>query len=242
MKESDELDIESVILDTELLVKYGMPERGIAALEQAVEERPESLRLREKLVELYRERGLSELAANQCMALASLYVKASDLEQANRCLLEARELNPKAGVTIQLQEVKRLEQARARHHASAHAAPTTRPTLAGSLSDFSIFDMVQLLENNRLTGILTLEKDEENKGRIYFTEGLIVNAAHGESAGMEAFKQLVQNANNGYFDFEKSEVGFAQVIQSTSNTSLILDLLREYDEEHRFDNLSEDEF
>lgn len=242
MKESDELDIESVILDAELLVKYSMPERGIAALEQAVEERPESIRLREKLAALYRERGMSELAANQCMALASLYIKARDLEQANRCLLEARELNPKAGVMIQLQEVKRLEQVRSRHHAPANSGPSTRSTLAGSLSDFSIFDMVQLLENNHLTGILTIEKDETQTGQIYLTEGLIVNAALGESSGMEAFRLLVQDASSGYFDFEKSAVGFAQVIQSTSNTSLILDLLREYDEDHRFDSLSEDEF
>ncbi|MFN7949529.1 MAG: DUF4388 domain-containing protein [Blastocatellia bacterium] len=239
MSETEELDVESVILDAELLAKYNMPERGIAALEQAVEQRPESIRLREKLCALYRERGLSELAANQCVALAGLYVKASDLESANRCLLDARELNPNAGVTIRVQELKKLEMARQRHHAATGSSATTRATLAGSLSDFSIFDVVQLLENNRLTGILDIEKDE-NTGRIYFTEGLIVNAVLGEQAGMEAFKLLVQDANSGYFSFEKSQVGFERVIQASSNTSLILDLLREYDEEHRFDSFSEE--
>ncbi|HZS03346.1 MAG TPA: DUF4388 domain-containing protein [Blastocatellia bacterium] len=241
MKEAEELDIESVILDAELLVKYNMPERGISALEQAVEQKPESIRLREKLCLLYRERNLSEHAANQCMAMASLHIKTGDLEQANRCLLEARELNPKAGVTAHLQEVRRLETVRNRNHAPASAESGQRAALAGSLSDFSIFDVVQLLENNRLTGILAVEK-EENKGRIYFTEGLIVNASLGENSGMAAFKLLVQDASNGYFSFDKSQIGFAQEIQASSNTSLILDLLREYDEEHRFDSMSQEEF
>jgi tetratricopeptide (TPR) repeat protein len=239
MREVEELDVESVILDAELLAKYNMPERGIAALEQAVEQRPESIRLREKLCALYRERGMSELAARQCLALAGLYVKTSDLEEANRCLLEARELNPNAGITIRLQELKKLEMARQRQHAAQRGSVSVRATLAGSLSDFSIFDVVQLLENNRLTGVLEIEKDE-NTGRIYFTEGLIVNAVLGERTAMEAFKLLVQDANSGYFSFEKSQVGFERVIQASSNTSLILDLLREYDEEHRFDNLSEE--
>ncbi|HWQ33026.1 MAG TPA: DUF4388 domain-containing protein [Blastocatellia bacterium] len=239
MREVEELDVESVILDAELLAKYNMPERGIAALEQAVEQRPESIRLREKLCALYRERGMAELAAHQCLALAGLYVKASDLEEANRCLLEARELNPNAGITVRLQELKKLEMARQRHHAAQSGGASVRATLAGSLSDFSIFDVVQLLENNRLTGVLEIEKDE-NTGRIYFTDGLIVNAVFGGHTGMEAFKLLVQDANSGYFSFEKSQVGFERLIQASSNTSLILDLLREYDEEHRFDNLSED--
>lgn len=239
MSEAEELDVESVILDAELLVKYNMPERGIEALEQAVEQKPESIRLREKLRSLYRERNLTEQAAGQCVALAGLYVKTGDLEQANRCLLEARELNPSAGVTVRLQELKRMELARQRSHASQNSASSLRSTLAGSLADFSIFDVVQLLENNRLSGSLGIER-EETAGRIYFTEGLIVNATLGEMSGMEAFKQLVQDASSGYFDFEKSQVGFAREIEASSNTSLILDLLREYDEEHRFDEMPEE--
>jgi hypothetical protein len=239
MGEVEELDIESVILDAELLAKYNMPERGITALEQAIEQRPESIRLREKLCQLYRERGQSELASNQCLALAGLHVKTGDLDAANRCLLEARELNPAAGVTTRLQELRKLEMTRQRNHAAQHQASAARAALAGCLADFSIFDVVQLLENNRLTGMLDIERDETT-GRIYFTEGVIVNATFGEASGMEAFKHLVQDANSGYFSFDKSLVGFERVIQASSNTSLILDLLREYDEEHRFDNLSEE--
>jgi tetratricopeptide (TPR) repeat protein len=236
MKESEELDVESVILDAELLIKYNMPERGIAALEQAVDQKPENIRLREKLRALYLERNLMDQAASQCLALSGLYVRAGNFEEANRCLLEARQLNPRVTVTLRLQELKRLEQARHRPAAPASAPVTTRATLSGNLAEISIFDVVQILENNHLTGALSIRR-EEVVGKIYFTDGLIVNATLGEMSGLDAFRRLVQDGNGGFFVFERSKVGFAQVIQASSNTSLILDLLREYDEEHRFDDL-----
>jgi tetratricopeptide (TPR) repeat protein len=239
--QTEDLDIESVILDAELLIKYNMPERGIAALEQAVDYKPESIRLREKLRDLYLERGQADLAASQYLALSGLYVRAGNFDEANRCLLEARQLNPRVTVTLRMQELKRLEQGRTRGTgqlkapAAAAPAPQPRATLSGNLSDVSIFDIVQILENNHLTGILSVRKPELS-GRVYFTEGLIVNAAVRDTSGLEAFRQLAQDANGGFFVFEKSQVGFARVIQASSNTSLILDLLREYDEEHRFDD------
>ncbi|MFN0123676.1 MAG: DUF4388 domain-containing protein [Blastocatellia bacterium] len=242
MKEAEDIDIESVILDAELLIKYNMPDRGIAALENAVEAKPENIQLREKLYLLYKERNLTEKAAAQCMALGGLFVRTGELEQANRFLLEARELNPNSGATIKLQELRKVEQSRGKLPMARPdaGADSERSTLAGSLSDFSIFDVVQLLENNRLTGILALER-EDIQGRIYFTEGQIVNATMTDASGMEAFKKIVGDASNGYFDFQKSRIGFAREIEALSNTSLILDLLREYDEEHRYDDLDEDE-
>ena len=237
--DTEELDVESVILDAELLIKYNMPERGIAALEQAVDRKPESIRLREKLRDFYLERSQSDLAASQCLALSGLYVRAGNFDEANRCLLEARQLNPRVTVTLRLQELKKLEQSRQRGTAHLKAADQTatpmRATLSGNLAEISIFDIVQILENNHLTGTLGVRKGGVT-GKIYFTEGLIVNATLAEESGLDAFRQLVQEANGGFFVFEKSQVGFAQVIRASSNTSLILDLLREYDEEHRFDN------
>jgi tetratricopeptide (TPR) repeat protein len=237
MMDTDELDVESVILDAELLIKYNMPERGIAALEQAVDKKPENIRLREKLRSLYLEHNQADQAASQCLALSGLYVRAGNFEEANRCLLEARQLNPRVTVTLRLQELKRMEQSRGRNAQSkASGAPATRATLSGSLADVSIFDIVQIIENNHLTGTLTVRKSGM-AGKIYFTEGLIVNATQGEQSGPEPFRRLVQDASGGFFVFEKSQVAFAQVIKASSNTSLILDLLREYDEENRFDNL-----
>lgn len=237
MKEIDPIDVESVILDAELLIKYHMPERGIAALEQALDRHPTNIRLREKLLEMYVHNQMLDQAAGQCLALSGLYVRAGNFDDANRCLLEARQLNPRVAVTSRLQEIKRVQQARQRQAGPTGTQTQSRATLAGSLADISIFDVVQILETNHLTGTLAVSKNEFT-GKIYLNEGLIVNATIGATIGLEAFKRLIQEANAGYFTFDKSPVAFAREIETSSNTSLILDLLREYDEEHRFDDMA----
>lgn len=241
MQQNDPIDVESVILDAELLIKYHLPERGIIALESALDRHPTNVRLREKLLELYVAQKMLDQAASQCVALSGLYVRAGNFEEANRCLMQARNLNPQASVSSKLQEVRRLQVEQQRLTAPqvqvvtapvpAAAQPAgPPPTLAGNLAEVSIFDVVQILENNHLTGILAITREEAN-GKVYFTNGEIVNAAVGEQSGVEAFKQLVQAANGSYFAFNKSPVPFARQITASNNTSLILDLLREYDEE-----------
>ena len=241
MKQNDPIDVESVILDAELLIKYHLPERGIIALESALDRHPTNIRLREKLLELYVAQKMLDQAASQCVALSGLYVRAGNFEDANRCLMQARSLNPQASVSSKLQELRRLQLAQQRMNApqvQVVAAPTAPvsppagplPTLAGDLAAVSIFDVVQILENNHLTGTLTINKDDNN-GKVYFTDGEIVNATLAEKSGVDAFKLLVQAANGSQFAFHKSPVPFARQITASNNTSLILDLLREYDEE-----------
>jgi hypothetical protein len=240
MNKTDPIDVESVILDAELLIKYHLPERGIVALEGALDRHPTNIRLREKLLELYVSQKKLDQAASQCIALSGLYVRAGNFEEANRCLVQARSLNPQASVSSKLQELRRLQQEQQRLNApqvqviSAPApsgqAASTSATLAGNLAEVSIFDVVQILENNHLTGILAITREPIN-GKVYFTEGEIVNATLENQCGVEAFKQLMQAANGSYFAFNKSPVPFARQITAANNTSLILDLLREYDEE-----------
>lgn len=243
MKQNDPIDVESVILDAELLIKYHLPERGIVALEMALDRHPTNTRLREKLLELYVSQKQLDQAASQCIALSGLYVRAGNFEDANRCLMQARSLNPQASVSSKLQELRRLQQEQQRLNTpqvQVIAAPVAQQpagppaTLAGSLADISIFDIVQVLENNHLTGVLAIAK-EQGEGKVYFTEGEIVNATIEKLAGVEAFKELMQNASASYFSFQKSPVPFAREINAANNTSLILDLLREYDEEQNAD-------
>jgi hypothetical protein len=210
------------------------------ALEGALDRHPTNIRLREKLLELYVSQKKLDQAASQCIALSGLYVRAGNFEEANRCLVQARSLNPQASVSSKLQELRRLQQEQQRLNApqvqviSAPApsgqAASTSATLAGNLAEVSIFDVVQILENNHLTGILAITR-EPLSGKVYFTDGEIVNATLENLSGVEAFKQLMQAANGSYFAFHKSPVPFARQITAANNTSLILDLLREYDEE-----------
>lgn len=246
MKKNDPIDVESVILDAELLIKYHLPDRGIVALETALDRHPTNTRLREKLLDLYISQKKLDQAASQCIALSGLYVRAGNFEEANRCLMQARSLNPQASVSSKLQELRRLQQEQQRQNTPqvqvvaapvAPAASSPSATLSGNLAEISIFDIVQILENNHLTGILSINKDQIY-GRVYFTEGEIVNATIENKAGVEAFKQLMQDANGSLFAFNKSPVPFAREINASNNTSLILDLLREYDEEQNVEGVS----
>lgn len=79
-----------------------------------------------------------------------------------------------------------------------------------------------------MTGVLAL-KSGVRAGSVYFNDGQVVDATYGQKIGLDAFAELVDFAS-GQFEFEKSQTRFQQRIESTSNTSLILDILRDKDE------------
>jgi hypothetical protein len=216
---SNEYDPESAIIDAELLVKYRMLNRAIETLERAIDNSPRHIGLREKLREILIETGSREQAAQQCLALASLHIAAGDVERANERLLEAKRLDPRVSVTGQLRDVHRTQ------------APPPRPKkiLSGNLSDVNLFDIIQIIENSKLSGTLQIVSSSGN-GELYFDEGLVVGAVVGRETGRKALSELM-GAVDGTFEFEKSTAAFERTIQTSSNTALILDLLRAKDEE-----------
>ena len=223
----NEFDPESAIIDAELLVKYRMVNRAIETLERAIDSAPRHIGLREKLREILIDAGKRDQAAQHCLALASLHISAGDLERANERLLEAKRLDPRVSVTGQLRDVRRTQ---------TTPAPPTMPSrgpnqriLSGSLADISLFDIIQILENSRVTGILQVLSSAAS-GEIYLQEGLIVGAKAGGESGRKALT-LMSSATDGTFEVEKNARTYERTIQATSNTALILDLLRVKDEE-----------
>ena len=103
-------------------------------------------------------------------------------------------------------------------------------TFGGDLSVISVFDAIQAIENSRLTGVLMLTNNAQ-AGRVLFNDGQIVGAESGKLAASEAFRQIVE-ITGGAFDFKKSAQSFPMTIETTSNTKLILDSLRQVDEEN----------
>jgi hypothetical protein len=219
-----DFDPESAIIDAELLVKYRMLNRAIETLERAIDNAPRHVGLREKLREILLEAGRRDQAAQQCLALASLHVASNELERANERLLEAKRLDPRVSVTGQLRDV--------RHYTAAtqeKQAPPGRKILTGQLEEISLFDIIQILENSRLTGVLRIQSSAAN-GEIYLSNGLVANARTPSETGLEAMGKFTGVAD-GTFEFEKSSAEYERVIQASSNTALILDLLRTKDEE-----------
>jgi hypothetical protein len=223
----NEFDPESAIIDAELLVKYRMVNRAIETLERAIDSAPRHIGLREKLREILIDTGKRDQAAQHCLALASLHISAGDMERANERLLEAKRLDPRVSVTGQLRDVRRSGATPAPIKSSA--PQRAQKILYGMLADISLFDIIQILENSRLSGAL-LVNSSAAIGEIQLDEGTIVSAKAGDWIGRKALSHLT-GAIDGTFEFEKTNLHYERTIQATSNTALILDLLREKDEE-----------
>ncbi|HUQ31968.1 MAG TPA: DUF4388 domain-containing protein [Pyrinomonadaceae bacterium] len=225
-------EVETALLDAELFIKYQAPERALKRLRDALERSPRSIQLRERLREISHVKHPQE-AARQCLALASLYIEREELQIAHDRLLEAKSLDPRISIAPGLDAIRRARRPNLQQGdltvGQRAAVERTRSTLGGDLSAISIFDVVQVLENSRLTGTLSIVGDVRS-GRVYFNEGRIVGADSGETTGENAFRQVVE-VTNGTFDFEKSIKEFPVQINAASNTNLILDSLRQLDEE-----------
>jgi Domain of unknown function (DUF4388) len=215
----NEFDPESAIIDAELLVKYRMVNRAIDTLERAIDSAPRHIGLREKLREVLVEAGRRDQAAQRCLELASLYISAGDMERANERLLEAKRHDPRVSVTGQLRDVHRAEP----------APPHAQKILSGHLAEITIFDIIQIVENSKLKGALLVSSTAAS-GEVYFDDGQIIGAKAGGESGVKAFS-LMLGASDGTFEFEKSNREYERTVYATSNTALILDMLRAKDEE-----------
>jgi hypothetical protein len=222
---SNEFDPESAIIDAELLVKYRMVNRAVEALERAIDNVPRHIGLREKLREILVDAGRRDQAAQQCLALASLHISAGELEVANERLLEAKQLDPRVSVTGALRDMRT---------ASPSTGSSSQKILSGDLAEVNLFDIIQIIENGKLTGGLTITSTAAS-GQIQINDGQIVGARIAKTTGTPALAELL-GAVDGTFEFEKSPGEYLRTIQATSNTALILDMLRAKDEETHLDS------
>ena len=224
--------VEAAILDADLFVKYKAPQRAIERLQEAITHWPRSIVLREKLREVAFSHERGDEAARQCLVLVNLYISRENFEAAHERLLEAKHIDPRINIAPGLEAIRRARRPDLHQTPAAPPPPTVASrhvTFAGDLSTVSIFDAVQVIENSRLTGALSIES-AERQGRVLFNDGRIVDAECGEAKGTLAFRLIVE-VTSGAFDFEKSASEFPVRIQALSNTNLILDTLRQLDEE-----------
>jgi len=203
-------EVETALLDAELFIKYHAPERALKRLRTALDHSPRSIPLRERMREIASAHKHEQEAARQCLALASLYIERVDFDTAQDRLLEAKQLDKRISIAGGLEAIRRARHPE-RAEAAAEAASTSQPsgapstlTLKGDLASITIFDAIQAIENARLTGALKAE---------------------------EGFRQLVE-LTSGTFDFEKASESYMMTINTPSNTNLILDSLRQMDEEN----------
>lgn len=223
-------EVDSALLDAELFLKYQSPDRAIKRLREALETNPRSILLRERTREICLAHKLTEEAARQCLALAKIYIEREEFDNAYDRLLEAKQLDATINIAGGLEAIRRARRPDLRPDpTAAMASGGPLVTLAGDLTAISVFDAVQVLENARLTGTLLLTNDTQS-GSVFFNEGQIVDAEVAGVTGTLGFRQIVEITCGG-FEFQKSPEKFAVNIQTASNTNLILDTLRQLDED-----------
>ena len=222
-------EIEAALLDAELFVKYKATEKAIKRLRTAIERNSRSLPLRERLREICIPTHAEE-AARQCLALASLYIEREDFDTAHDRLLEAKQLDQRINIAGGLEAIRRARRPDLKPTPAAEPVFERKHfTLAGDLSSVSVFDAMQVIENARLNGVLTLN-GETHEGQVKFNDGRIVDASCGGESGEKGFQRVVE-ITNGTFEFQKTAEQFPDRIQALSNTNLILDTLRLLDEQ-----------
>jgi tetratricopeptide (TPR) repeat protein len=224
-------EVETAMLDAELFIKYGSPDRALKRLKTALEHNPRSIPLRERLRAVASAHKHPEEAARHCLALASLYIERDDFDAAHDRLLEAKQLDPRISIATGLEAIRRARHPELRPRPATKTQPQQlKPgiSFAGDLSMIGVFDAIQAIENSRLTGVLRLNNNAQT-GRVLFNDGQIVGAESGQLIAHAAFRQIVE-ITGGTFDFQKSP-SHPITIASASNTNLILDSLRQVDEE-----------
>ncbi|MBP9664745.1 MAG: DUF4388 domain-containing protein [Pyrinomonadaceae bacterium] len=225
-----ETTIESVLLDADLFVKYSSPEKAFDLLRTSLERSPRSIGLREKMREIsVRQKNLNE-AAKQCLALVSLYINREDFDLAYDRLQEAKLLDPRISVAPGLEAIRRARRPDfALNRDRSPQKVRTDVTFAGNLAYVSIFDSVQVIESSKMTGLLIIKSDL-HLGSVAFNEGKIVDAECNGHNGVAAFRQLIE-VNSGTFEFSTADHEFPVVINVSSNTNFLLDVLTELDNE-----------
>ena len=225
-----EASVESILLDAELFVKYRSPEKAFSLLRECMERSPRSIAIREKMREICISQKNLDEAAKQCLALVSLYIGREDFDVAYDRLQEAKLLDPRISVAPGLEAIRRAR--RPDFAVTRDKSPQkirTDLTFAGNLAYVSIFDAVQVIENSRMTGLLVIKSDL-HLASVSFNEGKIVDAEANGHNGTKAFREIIE-INSGTFEFSTSETEFTVVINVSSNTNFLLDVLTELDNE-----------
>ncbi|MFN6963527.1 MAG: DUF4388 domain-containing protein [Pyrinomonadaceae bacterium] len=224
-----EVSVESVLLDADLFIKYSSPDKAFSLLRESLDRSPRSIPLREKMRDLCIKQKNLEEAAKQCLALVSLYIAREDFNIAYDRLQEAKLLDPRISVAPGLEAIRRARRPEFSTRDKVPQKVRTDVTFAGNLSYVSIFDAVQVIENSKMTGLLVIKSDV-HFASVSFNEGKIVDAECDGKNGHKAFKDIIE-ISVGTFEFTTSEHEFIVVINVSSNTNFMLDVLTELDNE-----------
>lgn len=153
---------------------------------------------------------------------------------------EVRYTMPKMGMGVQFRDLTADQQAAIesliegkplprRLSSRSEALSSSPDVLSGNFAFVSLCDVIQIIENNKLSGALSL-KSPATTGEVQFNDGVIVGASSGSVRGLDALKCCL-DVTEGSFEFMRSLEHFSPAIHAPDNKSLVMDLLRTKEEE-----------
>jgi hypothetical protein len=149
---------------------------------------------------------------------------------------DVRYTMPRMGMGVQFRDLTEEQQAAIESLIEGKPIPTRLPStpeksssssvdvLSGNFAVVSLCDVIQIIENNKLSGVLSLTSPSTG-GEVQFNDGIIVGASCGSVSGLEALKCCL-DITEGTFEFMRSLEHFSPAFQSADNKSLMIDLLR----------------
>jgi hypothetical protein len=169
-----------------------------------------------------------------CMPQSGMGIEFIDLQPDQKeiieCLVEGRPLSAVRSAPVSnMQNLLQANAISAMDEPEVFISTEGQKILMGNFAIISLFDVIQMIENSRVTGALTIHMLDK-KGEIYFNEGQIANARTSTEIGVVALTHFLE-VTQGSFEFKKTDREYNRVIQATSNTGLLLDLLATKDEE-----------
>ncbi|MBL8151607.1 MAG: DUF4388 domain-containing protein [Blastocatellia bacterium] len=237
--ELEKIAVDNGLVDVELYLKYRMPERAVALLQDLLNQFPTSFELRWRLAEIYLDQRAPQKAAEQMVALANIYVMTKQFDLARSALLKVQEIYPKAPqINNWLESLNQWEHDQSLIPNSNQSSNNvtgklqtgrSKSVLSGNLQYISLFDIVQTIEKNSITGVIHVTCNDIN-GTIYFNKGLIADAIIADLRGKPAFKRFAE-ITDGEFELEPSPIEFQSSMGTTSNAQLILEIFSDEETE-----------
>ncbi len=103
--------------------------------------------------------------------------------------------------------------------------------LRGSLKNFPLPDIIQLIGMGRRSGVLMVHLDPDEQASIYFDSGEMTHAEYGELEGADVIYQLFRK-QNGNFQFSSGVETTKRSIRADWMT-IVMEAARRFDEESR---------
>ncbi len=90
----DEENIKEKMTEAEVFVRYGLVDKAVEQLKDVLDRFRFHTAARETLIEIYRDQGMSNEAAEELAQLSTIYTRLGQNENAEKARIEARSINP----------------------------------------------------------------------------------------------------------------------------------------------------